>query len=289
MGFLDFLKGGSKPVKSLEEYLNQRSAFMHVKAGFQRALNLYATEEEGFFFDTGTALKYCETNFIGKFSTWDAIPKKFLDTVISPETFFTYAYNKGSGKAAFYLGVLYEHGISVEKDVALANQYYNEALSSKNDDGEKSDGALMAEARAFLIERSSSLFTTMATDNEEAMAIKMFCLKGDDSEYKTAVSNVLNDKEFLLKEFILLGKKLTGFYAGKEYPMSLMMFGQYLLNADFDENYENFETFEEFDDLFVGAYPDGIKTSGSMLLERLAELATSGNIIAMNVVKTVLG
>ena len=281
MGLFNLFKhnDNAKNIKPLEEYLRQRRVDDLVMYGKQ-CLQPIISNRRMLIYPSQT-VKYFTPDFMtGKYDSGaEPIPKCYKNDEVSAKTFFEIAMEKGDSQAAFYLGIMYEYGISVECDIGLAEQYYEKASKMPNSDGSESMGQILTKMRNYFRENTNSngLLTTL---KEEWMALGMHLSDDKKGMHYLAVCNLAGGDEYAMEEMATLGFRLLCHYAIEGLPLSLCTVGYAFMN--FNNNSSN-----RCDRIIIeacyGFSIEEVKKCGNLLIVQCQERARDGNACAINI------
>lgn len=282
MGLFNLFKhnDNAKNIKPLEEYLRQRHVVDLVMYG-KRCLQPIISNR-GMWISPSQPVKYFTPNFMtGKYDSGaEPIPKCYKNDEVSAKTFFEIAMEKGYSEAAFYLGIMYEYGISVEFDIGLAKEYYEKASKMPNSDGSESEGQILTKMRNYFRENTNNneTFTPL---RQEWMAFCMHISNGEKFEDYPTVCNLAGGNERIMEEFATLGFKLLCHYAIEGLPLSICTVACAMM--DFDNNLS-----DRYDRIIKDATGsihsiEDIKKCGNVLIVQCQEKARGGNAYAIKI------
>lgn len=286
MGLLDLFKRNDAippDVKPLEEYLKQRSGGVLFSGALEITHPYILTD-----IDWGLSLnEYPIAGELdvdirtGKFdreyhhSFQEPIPKCYQKKYIKAVTLLEMALEKGVELAAFYLAVFHEHGIGVDRNQSIANQYYAQALNGS--------GTCQIFTKAMEYQKQHMRFRRDCTsDQVEELAINIFnnvTLFNPKHEDSAAMGAILGGPG-AIEKFGDLGTLLLCSQAGLKKPYSMCVLGSLMVHG-YDDRKEDWKA-----RAFSRHYSEKeVVKCGVAILEKCEAMAREGNEFARNVMK----
>lgn len=272
----------NEPVKPLKEYLEQRDA----EVIYETALSMMESSLSFGILSFGNGEGWA--TLLGyKFndSKYEAIPKFYRDTKVRVDDLLKIAVEKGHSESAFLLAVLYEHGMFVEKDLEEAKKYYNIVSYMTNENGEASNGKLLAQAMKQIRADTKELYK-YTDDYFENIAMSIWLLYQqrtgvlkENDKYNNVVE-VFGEHKSLLDSFIALGFFLVCYYALTDNnPFSTYEAAHIMctIYRNVPEDYYEYI----FDKIFPGKNKRKIRSAGETLLGAFEDLCLKRNKFAL--------
>ncbi|MBQ7861690.1 MAG: sel1 repeat family protein [Clostridia bacterium] len=272
MGF--FRKEKAIDVKPLTDYFEEREG----GELFNYAVKILSPQifmGEIYIYESAQAADSCF-----KVDKYETIPKVYKKGKIYASTLLELACEKGSGAAAFLLGILHEHGIGCSKSMKTAELWYSRAIDLVSyEGGEKAAVFVLAVAKA----RSSGFdFSTMTDEPGVGLAIALTSLRMKTGVLYEIVSEQLKNNQEWLDELVQLGYFILCNYAIKREVTSMCELAVCMFQSNIAEN-------GAVKRLFYSVGEEKIIKTGEKLLNRCIGLARSGDDKARYYLVNILG